>query len=236
MKRWTPHIVLSLVAGGLAASVLVVRAWGAGIPTAGTFTYTGRLENTDGTPVSGTHPIQLNVWTSDMPSANATPVCTVPSAEITLVAGRFSLPLPSNCVDQVKANANLWTEILVDGVSYGRTKLGAVPYAVEAGHATAADTATAAAGALQTTVTQVQSRLTAVEGFAVGGCMSVTGDCGNGTFNQPTYFLDRVGGSCPDDHPIFRGFKFQRCGTLGTSDEGLQLVMTCCALSHPAAQ
>ncbi len=64
----------------------------------------------------------------------------------------------------------------------------------------------------------------------VGDCMSVEGTCGSGTYNEPDYFLDRVGGTCPTDHPVFNGFKFFRCGDLGTATEGLALRMTCCAL------
>jgi hypothetical protein len=66
--------------------------------------------------------------------------------------------------------------------------------------------------------------------LTVTDCQPVTGPCGAGTFDKPTYYLDRVGGTCPADHPILNGIHLQRCGDLGTPDEGLGLTMTCCAL------
>jgi hypothetical protein len=68
--------------------------------------------------------------------------------------------------------------------------------------------------------------------MTIADCMTVQGACGAGTFNQPTYYLDRVGGTCPADHPVFNGFQFFRCGAIGTADEGLGLNMTCCALKQ----
>lgn len=59
-------------------------------------------------------------------------------------------------------------------------------------------------------------------------CSVVTGPCGKGTLGNNIEYLDRVSGDCGDGL-YMRGFRFQRCGTLGSSsDEGLQLVMTCC--------
>lgn len=58
-------------------------------------------------------------------------------------------------------------------------------------------------------------------------CSTVTGPCGAGTYGRFIEFLDRVSGDCGDGL-YMRGFKFQRCGTIATDNEGLQLVMTCC--------
>jgi hypothetical protein len=86
------------------------------------------------------------------------------STSIALDSGRFSVALPDTCATAVKASPDAWAEVLVDGASLGRTKIGAVPYALEAGHATNADnatnatnataagTASAAGGALKTTI------------------------------------------------------------------------------------
>ena len=77
-----------------------------------------------------------------------------------------------------RSNPNAWVEVLVDGTSLGRTKLGGVPYALEAGHATSSDSATnatnaanattaatasGAAGALQTALDDYKSRIAALE-------------------------------------------------------------------------
>ena len=66
----------------------------------------------------------------------------------------------------------------------------------------------------------------------IGECRLVNGDCGAGMFNQPTFFLDRVSFSCPNEAPIMVGFRFARCGELGTDDEGLQIVSKCCNLAR----
>jgi hypothetical protein len=42
-----------------------------------------------------------------------------------------------------QGNKDLWIEALVDGNSLGFSKLGAVPYAIEAAHAISSDNATA---------------------------------------------------------------------------------------------
>ncbi len=65
------------------------------------------------------------------------------------------------------------------------------------------------------------------------GCVAVEGPCGAGTLDQPTDYLDRVGGICPDATPVFRGFALARCGDLGTPNQGMLLRMTCCAIAAP---
>jgi hypothetical protein len=53
----------------------------------------------------------------------------------------FQLSLPKACSDAISDNPDVWSELEVDGVPFGRTKLGAVPYAIEAQHALTADNA-----------------------------------------------------------------------------------------------
>jgi len=154
-----------LVAGGIGGVVVAVaigymigRARAAGIPAAAAMTYYGTLTDTAGVPIAGSKNIQIQMW--NVATGGTTPVCVVPSAAITLTAGNFQVPLPDTCTAAVHAGADLWIEALVDGASISRTKLGAVPYAVEAGHATSADSATSAAaatGALMTSITALQS-------------------------------------------------------------------------------
>lgn len=57
---------------------------------------------------------------------------------VALSNGRFPIPLPDACTVAVAASPNLWIDVAVDGESLGRTKLAAVPYAVEANRASAA--------------------------------------------------------------------------------------------------
>jgi len=165
MKKRTLYFTASaLVGAAIAAAFFAGRALAGGIPATGALTYSGFLQNASGDPLTGSHPIQVNFWNAA--TGGTAPLCQTPSTSIALDAGRFSIGLPDTCTSAVKANPNAWVEVLVDGVTLGRTKLGAVPYAVEAGHATSADTATTAAtanaagGALDT-------RLDAIEAAAL---------------------------------------------------------------------
>lgn len=62
----------------------------------------------------------------------------------------------------------------------------------------------------------------------VSNCAHVQGPCGNGMFNQPTFYMDRVSGFCPAERPMLNGFRFVRCGPIATSEEGLALDLVCC--------
>ncbi len=108
-----------------------VRARAAGIPDAAALTYTGYLENPDGTPVTGKKSIGLSVYDAET-KAKQFAASILPTSSPSQVA--FSC-VADECTDAVKGNPDLWIEIMVEGALLGRTKLGAVPYAVVAGHA-----------------------------------------------------------------------------------------------------
>jgi microcystin-dependent protein len=72
-------------------------------------------------------------------------LCDTKASAVPLVNGRFSLTLDEKCSRVISDSPDVWAEVFVGGKSVGRTKLAAVPYAIEATHATAAD---AASGAL----------------------------------------------------------------------------------------
>jgi hypothetical protein len=121
------------------ATLLAVRARAAGIPDADVLTYTGYLEDADGRPLTDElSGISIEVW--DAAEAGER-VCDTSVENVTPQAGRFQVVLPPLCVDAVKATPNLWIDVKVEGASLGRTKLGAVPYAIEAGHARSSDQA-----------------------------------------------------------------------------------------------
>ncbi|HEY3496780.1 MAG TPA: hypothetical protein VGK73_18910 [Polyangiaceae bacterium] len=124
-------------AGALAAAFFGGSAFAAGIPDSETLTYAGTVLSIDGTPVSGLHDIVVEFSTSP----SATSRCATSAGDVELVVGRFSIPIEDECVEYVRQNANLYVQVTVDGEAFGWSKAGAVPYAVEAGHATAADTA-----------------------------------------------------------------------------------------------
>ena len=137
---------VAIGAGALAAAFLlgVEHARAAGVPTQDPLYYTGYLEDT-GTPLNGPHLIQVNLWTDRTSTDTANRVCTtVPVGSTQVTDGRFRLPLDPGCVASVHANPDLYVEVVVDGAPLPRSKVGAVPYALEA------DTASHAAGDLLT--------------------------------------------------------------------------------------
>jgi len=146
-----------------AVTLLAVRARAAGVPDAAALTYTGYLENPDGTPATGTKGIGIALYA--VATGGGKPVCEQKPQDIEPVSGRFQLTLPYDCTDAVKANPDLWAEVQVEGALLGRTKLGAVPYAIEAAHATNADAAGDAlkAGALDKRLAAIEASVTAWE-------------------------------------------------------------------------
>lgn len=143
---------LSLVlAAGVVAGYSIQRARAAGIPSMQPMTYSGVLTNDAGTPLTGPKNIQISVY--NMATAG-TLLCTVGPSAIALSNGGFQIPLPDTCTSAIHANPDAWIEVFVDGASLGRTKLGAVPYALEADHARAADSATNATNATTASVAQ----------------------------------------------------------------------------------
>jgi len=125
-------MLLSIGVGG----VIAVRANAAGVPDMKALTYNGYIETPDGKPVTAKVNIFVNIYDA---ATDGTKVCEQTVMDLTPVSGRFQVELPEACTVAVKANPNLWIEAVVNGSALGRTKLGAVPYALEAGHATSAD-------------------------------------------------------------------------------------------------
>lgn len=149
---------------GISAALAIFVAAGsraAGIPDADVLTYSGYLEGADGAPLTGKHSIAVSLWESAEATSD---LCTRSMSGVELKSGRFQVPLPGECTDAIKANPNLFIDVLVDGASLGRTKLGAVPFAVEAGHATSADAATAG-GELDARVTAIENGLPGKSAF-----------------------------------------------------------------------
>jgi len=136
--KWRSRLVLTTAAGIVALGALVtvgvrhVRA--DGIAPTGALTYTGTLEEANGTPAAGTKEVKISLFDAE---SGGVEKCTVTKA-VSLVVGRFSVLLPDNCTQASRETPNLWAEIVVDGASLGRTKIGTVPYAVEAERATQA--------------------------------------------------------------------------------------------------
>ena len=148
---------------------------------------------------------------------------------------------------------DVWIEIVLDGSETisPRVQLGSVAYAAhaqscvdaahaaeadsaaEADHATTADSATSAADSAKLGGQLPSAFASSTHTHTVTGCVTVDGPCGNGTYGQPTLYLDRVGMDCPAATPLMRGWRFARCGVLDTGDEGLLIRATCCAIAAP---
>ena len=88
-----------------------------------------------GVPVSGTRDVTLRL-------RDATDVvrCETIVSDVRVTAGRFRVPLQDpECTQAVAAEPDLWLQAEVGGVELlPRTKVGAVPYALEAGRASEA--------------------------------------------------------------------------------------------------
>jgi len=164
----SPRAKRTAILGGVllvasASTLLAVRARAAGIPAANALTYTGYLETPDGKPLSDTVNVGIMVWDA---ATEGTKVCEAGAEKVKPVGGRFQIPLP-DCQAAVGQSPELWLEAVIDGTSLGRTKLGAVPYAVEANHAATADGAAegsplqAQLAALQADVDATKARLDA---------------------------------------------------------------------------
>jgi hypothetical protein len=240
------RLVVSLaslgVAAGLGYALRAARA--AGIPAANAMSYAGLLEDATG-PITGMHNIQLYVY--DAATAGNI-LCQSAPAALSVINGRFTVPLPDTCTAAVGTNSDAWIDVLVDGSDTGRTKIGAVPYAVEAnhavnatsavnatmstsaGHASTADTATnavnatnathASAADMATNATSAVSatNATTVTGAIATGLFDVSSTCT--TFNGDT----QVNCVCPTGEIAVRGGGF--CGFPGTITESANVPMS----------
>jgi hypothetical protein len=132
-RRLETAALLLVVTFGL--GYFVSRARAGGIPAAQALTYSGVLTDASGTPLVGSKSILVQLYDQ---ATGGTAQCTIGPTVVTLAAGAFKVALPDTCAAAVHATPDLWVDVFVDGASVGRSKLGAVPYAVEADHASTA--------------------------------------------------------------------------------------------------
>jgi hypothetical protein len=173
--------ILGVVAVGASLVTFgVMKARAAGIPDADVLTYTGYLEDADGAPLNGAYAIDVTFYgTVDGDDE----LCSGEAEDFELVSGRFQVPLP-DCVASVQANPNIWVEVEVDATTLGRTKLGAVPFAVEAGHATTADEATHAEVADTATNAPVVTEWVTYAGTVSTGGVAIPGSTVTSTWRR----------------------------------------------------
>jgi hypothetical protein len=119
-----------------------------GIPATDPLSYSGVLLNSVGAPVTSTVSARLSLWDDQTATLSASRKCETSVPALTPdSAGRFRITLEAACLGVVKANPNLWVQVEIGTTALPRSKLGAVPYAVEADRATTAATATTAQSA-----------------------------------------------------------------------------------------
>jgi len=129
------HLLSLLVCSVASVGIgYVVHADGA--PTTQPLFYSGTLED-DGVLAEGNYAIRLTLH--DAVTAGAV-VCMSETAAVPVVAGRFRMDV-SDCADELQTEPDAWAAVQFtgsDGTPHaipGRTKVGAVPYAMEAQHA-----------------------------------------------------------------------------------------------------
>jgi hypothetical protein len=191
------RIVFGIASLCLAAGLgYAIRARASGIPSTGALSYAGVLDDANG-PITGSHNIQVILYDAASGGNN---LCQTTSAAINITNGQFSVLLPGACTTAVGAtcssgvcsggNPNVWVDVLVDGADTGTTKIGAVPYAVEANHTANADNAANATNCSTctsaTSATSCSSCTNATNATNCSSCTSATSatscsSCANAT-------------------------------------------------------
>ena len=157
-RAWIAVAALLTFLGGYGVRVLAE-----GAPTEQPLFYSGTLE-VDGALASGEHTVMLELYDAQSGGAE---LCAVES-EAEVENGRFRIDA-SACADAMRSSADVWVAVAfrdgggIERAIAGRSKVGAVPYALEADHAKAAAAAT---GALRTQLQELTDRIAALEGGA----------------------------------------------------------------------
>lgn len=149
MKKKHLALGAALTLALAAVGYRVGKARADGVPMMNPLFYSGTLEDS-GRPVEGTRDITIRLWDAATGGTIACPETTAMATPVQ--SGRFRVALGSACVMAIQRNPELWTEVVVGGTSLGRSKVGAVPYAVEAGRASGAS------GMLETRLATVEAR------------------------------------------------------------------------------
>ncbi len=125
------------ILGAIAGAYFIGTARADGVPTTDPLFYAGTLEE-NGVPATGARSVQVQLWTAQ---SGGTAQCTTGPVSVDFVAGHFRLPLASSCKAAIHQFADLFAEVTIGGTVLPRSKLGAVPYAIEAERALTSATA-----------------------------------------------------------------------------------------------
>jgi hypothetical protein len=181
--------LLALAAIGLAglAGFGLRTVLASGIPDMSPLYYAGTLTE-NGQVVSGQRAITINLWADG--TTGTTPLCQTVASAAQVTNGRFRIALATPCKAALNQNNNAWVEVIEGATTLGRSKIGAVPYAVEADHATdathaaTADSATSATNAAHaatadsaTNATNAANALTTIAGIDINSQDSFGAQC-----------------------------------------------------------
>lgn len=157
--RWIAFVGAMGACVAVGYTALPVRA--AGTPQHDPLVYSGVLEE-DGEPVTGLRPIGLRLFDA---AAGGAVQCSVDVAVVDVNDGYFSVVLGDDCQKAIHERPDLWVELQVNGDALlPRTKIAAVPYALEAGRATfAVGSLRAEIDSLKSSLNAVGARLSALE-------------------------------------------------------------------------
>jgi microcystin-dependent protein len=167
--KLTKTLLLLSSALGLVSAGYGLHAYAEGAPTMKPLFYAGTLE-ANGKLASGAHSITLTFFDAET-AGNQVCLSETPNAPVE--SGRFRVELSADCLAKLQMQPDVWVSMLFagpDGVPHQlplRTKIGAVPFSMEAQHsvlaskavnadeamhAASATSATAASGGLATQV------------------------------------------------------------------------------------
>jgi hypothetical protein len=150
----------AIAAGAAASYQLTVSADGA--PTAQPLWYAGSVTDAAGMPLEGNHRLWLRLFPAP---SGASAECSTGPLDAAFTDGRFRVELDAKCVEVMRKKPDLFLEVSVDDDSkpFPRTKVGAVPYALEASHALTADSAAELSGAQGAALSAAAAKGTALD-------------------------------------------------------------------------
>lgn len=134
--------LVTAATAGLCIGLVAHTGRAGGIPAPETLFYSGFLQEA-GKPVEGERNFDVVVWDS---MSKTTELCSTSATAVPVKGGRFRIALAEECTGVMRNNANTFVEVLVNDASLGVAKIGAVPYAVEAGNGVPPGTILAFAG------------------------------------------------------------------------------------------
>lgn len=164
-NTWPLTIVIATCLGAVLGYGMHVAAEGA--PTDKPLFYSGTVSSKQGAPLEGTHAINISLFSA---ATGGSALCSTSTLQVPVAVGRFRVELPSGskgCREVVANNPDTWVELTVDDTTFARTKVGAVPYAIEADHSRSATAVTGGQAdsltKLNATVASLQAAVAALQ-------------------------------------------------------------------------